>query len=391
MKKKLLVFLLTAALAAALTGCNNETSNNTSTDTSSAAAAGDETVATSEAAEQTENSSENKGEVSISDGIYEETGIGLKTFYRFNEDGTYYAYFFDGGAMEAGTYEILDKETAYRPEGKDETAEASETAPQTIVTTSYDGKTTEIAYADDTLMDCSLAGMSHHRFFHHNAEYPYDPDNDEKAIAVYTFYADNKAGNTLTLYHNLTFVDYTGDRGTEGTWEKVSDTEFTLTDEDGNIKTLTVDGRNATYGDMALTDSVVEEGEATVINTYRVDEAQVGLPMPVALRIDCYSDSTCKFVVEVAAVNTEIIADEGTYELDATVFTPTFHFKNLGDIVSEPDYASATESGINASITVQGAMDVTDNDGNVTPMTFDSVLTGTASPSAAPTSSAAAE
>lgn len=331
------------------------------------------------------------GSTAMTDGIYEETTIGMKTFYRFNEDGTYYALFFGGSVVEAGTYEVTDKETEYREEGTTGETAATLKSSQTVVTTSYQGVVTEIAYADDTLQDCNLGGMAGYRFLHHNAEYSYDAASEEQPLPIYTFYADNLSGNSLTLYHNKTFIDYTGDVGVEGTWEKTSEFAFSMTDENGNTSTLAIDGDNAVYNDKTLSSKIVNEGEPIVINTYRVDETEVGLPMPVALRIDCYDNSTCKLIVEVAAVGQELEADNGTYELDELMYSPTFHFTNLGDIACEPDFDHATESGLPVNIPVKGEVETTDEAGTVTTMTLDAVLTGTATADAAPTSAGSAK
>lgn len=367
MMKKSLAMLLSAAVALSLllAGCGETAPDSSQTPEESPAA-----------------------QAALTDGIYEETTIGLKTFYRFNEDGTYYALFFNGGVIEAGTYEVVDKEMEYREEGPDDTAAATLTAPQTIVTTSYQGVVTEIAYADDTLQDCNLGGMAGYRFLHHNAEYDYVPADEEQSLPIYTFYGDNLVGNSLTLYHDKTFVDYTGDVGVEGTWEKNGDFAFTLTDEDGNTYTLAIDGNNAIYNGKTLSDTIINEGEPIVINTYRQDDAQVGLPMPVGLRIDCYDNSTCKLIVEVAVVGQELEVDSGTYELAELMYTPTFHFKTLGDISSEPDFDHATESGLPVGIPVKGELEMVDEAGTVTQLTLDSVLSGTATAEAVPTSTA---
>lgn len=373
----ILAFVMVCTLA--LSGCNNNQTDPTNAPTNGQ---NDATAAPTEPAD----------EVHLWDGIYEETTIGLKTFYRFNEDGTYYGWFFDGGVSEAGTYEVVDKEMNYRPEGlpegESDSAEASETAAQVIITTSYQGKVTEMAYANDTLCDVTIGGMAGYRFMHHNASYEYVPENEEVALVVYTYYADNKAGNSLTLYHNKTFVDYTGEVGVEGTWEKDSEFGFTLTGEDGTVTMLAIDGHDAIYGEVILKDQIIDEGAPQVINSYRVEETQIGIEIPVGVRIDCYSDATCQLVVEIAMIGAEIVADAGTYELDELMYTPTFHFASLGDIVSEPDFAGATETGLPVNITLQGSVDAIDADGNVTPMTFDCVLAGTATATAVPTPAA---
>lgn len=363
--KKLFALLLCAAMVLAMAACGAEPAPTDSVEPS---------ATTGEPAE-----------VSITDGIYEETTIGMKTFYRFNEDGTYYGWFFEGGVSEAGTYEIVDKEIDYREEGHEEGETAPvKTAPQIIITTSYQGAVTEIPYAEDTLMDVTIGGMAGYRFMHHNAEYEYIPENEEMPLVVYTYYANNESGSTLTLYHDLTFVDYTGEIGVEGTWKKTADNTFTLTDENGVVTDLVIDGSNATYGEVALRDKIIVEGEAVVITTYRVDETEVGLPMPVALRLDCYSDGSVQLVMEIAAIGAEVPVDAGTHSVDGATFYTTFAFDTLGAVDAAVDYENASVEGIPATVTIKGDIEF-EMDGTVTPLSIDAVLAGMITANSIPT------
>lgn len=310
----------------------------------------------------------------------------MRTFLRFNEDGTYYGYYFDGGVMEAGTYEVRDEEFSYT--AADGT---SATASQVVATTSYQGAQQKWGLADDKLLDGSLGGMATHCTMVHNADYAYDPAVDEKPIIICVYYADNDAGASLTLYHDRTFVDYTGDIGDEGTWE-VSGENYTLTGENGGTYTLTVSGATASYdkgnGAVELTDTIADN-EVKLINTFSAEDVQVGLPMGVDVRIECFSDSTCKVLVYVAQVDAELEVDSGTYTV-ADVFNYTFNFEKAGEIVGEPDFASATADGINVNIPYKA--DVTaEFMGAETPMSMDVSLAGVATEAAVPTGSAGVE
>lgn len=205
--------------------------------------------------EQEKNAEEQKKENPLVTGVYkaEEADL-LNSFVRFNEDGTYYAKYFDGGILEAGTYELLDEEMEYfTSPGADEdyaTEEDNEkaVASQVVVLTTYQGNVQKVAYAEDALKDMTLGGFAGHRNLPHNADYEYDPAVDELPVAIVSLCADDDAGASLTLYHDKTFVDYTGETGEEGTWEKNEDGTYSLTSEDA-VYTLEVadDGNSAEY------------------------------------------------------------------------------------------------------------------------------------------------
>ncbi|MDR1643991.1 MAG: hypothetical protein LBT59_30195 [Clostridiales bacterium] len=432
-------------------------------------------------------------EVKLTDGVFEclNPDLPQPTYYKFKEDGTYYGRFFSGGVIEAGTYAVLDESKEYSVDaGADAdfaTLEdnAKATADQVIEVTSFSGTVQKMAFANDTLLDVALGSMSSHQNCEHNPSFPYDED-DETPIVVEIFYADNLEGSSVTLYHSKTFVDYTGDIGEEGKWEKTGDNSYSLVSDDtGATYTLTKDGSLAAYdkngetlelnsviisadtpmttlsakdaqvglpmgvdvnlelykdgtakllvyvaavdatleadtatyvqeeGNYILTfekagtinstggtlvysgESTVDSGGtempltfdnlelagefveagATLLITFEAKDQQVGLPMGVDLKIECYSDNTAKLLVYVAAVDATLEADAGTYGV-ADVFNFTFKFEKAGDIASVPDYASATPTSIAASVPYKGDVSV-DFAGNSTPLSIDASLLGT--------------
>lgn len=205
----------------------------------------------------------------LTQGIYkaEEADL-LNSFIRFNEDGTYYGMFFSGGVLEAGTYELVDEELKYfTGPGPDEdyhTEEDNETAvaSKVVVLTTYQGAVQKVAYVEDSLKDMSLGGMANNRTLVHNADYAYDPEKEELPISILVLYANGGSGSTLTLYHNGTFMDYTGEIGEEGTWEKTGEGTYSLVSEEAKdtVYTLKITEKGATYtkgeGDTQLSSSL---------------------------------------------------------------------------------------------------------------------------------------
>ncbi|MDO5424178.1 MAG: hypothetical protein Q4F41_10665 [Eubacteriales bacterium] len=325
-------------------------------------------------------------EEALTEGIYELQGdpeISMQCFIRFNEDGTYYGSFFDKGVVEAGTYEVLEEELEYySAPGEDgnyeETADnETATASQVIALTSYkDGSVQKCAFVDDQLVDITLGGMSTHKTLTHNPDYAYDPENDELPIVVQVYYANEEEGSSLTLYHDKTFVDYTGDVGLEGTWEETEEGSYTLTDEDEKEYTLVVneDGTAAYTQDETTTTLKDSVGEAELL-TFAAEDIEVGLPMGVDMQIVCAEDGTCQAIVLVEEVGAEMVVDEGTYTV-TEIFNYTFNFETAGEIAGEADFASATATSIEVNVPYKA--DVTgDFQGNETPMTIDTVLNGT--------------
>lgn len=380
MKRKSMAIMMAAALCASmlLAGCGAEQ-----------AASQAETDAVQE--ETAESEEEASGEAQMWDGYYKEDSTGLLSFVHFNEDGTYYAKYFDGGVMEAGTWKLLEEEMEYFADGgADEDFNTEEdntkaTATQVVELTSYaDGKAVKVAYENDQLCDMSLGGMANHRTMTHDAEYAYNPDTDETAIELFVFYADNNIGSNFILSHNRTFVDVTGDAFLDGSWEMKEAGVYALTYADGSEAALTVaqDGKSAVLSkadgdEVELKDTYEETGDLSdaVVLSLTAEDAQVGLPMGVNLRVDIYSDDTCKLIVEVEQVDAELEADQGTCSLDTSNYKYTFHFEKAGELVSEPDYANATPEGMGMTLSYKADTEV-EFSGNLTPLSIDAVLEG---------------
>lgn len=363
MKKLLSLFTVLALMACLLTACGGNTDPSDAPETPSADA-----------------------KVNLWDGYYTDESTGLLSFIHFNEDGTYYAKFFDGSVMEAGLWELVEEPTTYQV-----SQESTETqdSTQTILMTPYStGTPVRVAYVEDQLRDISLGGMANHRTMEHKADYAYDPAVDEVAIQLYVFYANNDIGANFILNHDRSFEDVTGDAFASGKWEMAGAGEYKLTYDGGDAATLTVDasGKSAVLNradgsTLELKDSYKAENDSDIqVMSLRAEDVEVGLPMKVNLRIDGYKDGSCKLIVEVAQVGAELLADEGTFEVSETM-KPTFHFNLAGDIEGEPDYAGATESGIPFNVTYTGDVEPEFNGAN-TPMAIDSAFTGIYNPNA---------
>lgn len=327
-----------------------------------------------------------EAQVNLWDGYYTDNSTGLLSFVHFNEDGTYYAKYFEGSVLEAGIWELVDESTNYQV-----SFESTETADstQTIIMTSYSsGTPVRVAYVDDQLCDMSLGGMANHRTLTHEADYPYNPDTDELAIQLYVFYANNDIGANFILNHDRSFEDVTGDTFDSGKWEMTGAGAYKLTYDSGDTAGLVVDasGKSATLtrGDgsvLELKDDYKAGNDSDVqVMSLRAEDVEVGLPMKVNLRIDGYKDGSCKLIVEVAQVGAELLADEGTFAVSEAM-KPTFHFNLAGDIEGTPDYTGATESGIPFAVTYAGNVEPEFN-GTNTPMAIDSEFTGMYNPNA---------
>jgi hypothetical protein len=319
----------------------------------------------------------------LTEGAWRTDEVGMACFYHFNGDLTYYGSFFAGAMTEAGTYEIVEEEKEYIA-GPGEDGEMGteddvlEKAPAFVRFTSYDGKVQEAAIVDGTFPDISFGGMANHRALPHDAAYQYVASEEEIPIVIAVYYADNEEGNSLTLYHDKSFVDYSGTTGLEGTWEKKEDGSFILTTDEGQEMSLVPGDGGAKY--TAGSETVVLAGKVShgdVVCSFRMEGVEnTGLPMAVNLRIDCKDDNTCQLIVEVAAVNAELLADEGTYEVGGDMFSYTFHFKTAGDIQSEADYTTATANSIGLKVPYKADVTV-EFSGTETPLSINTVLEGT--------------
>ena len=182
---------------------------------------------------------------------------GLKTFIHFSADGTYYFMAFDGGFLDAGQWDLVEKAVTYTtpgPDGdyyKDDGADNEEaTSEYAVEFRSYQSNlgTYYHAYADDKVWDINPGGLSAHNTFGHVADYAYDPKVDEKwTIPVRQARVGDDDTLTLILFHDKSFEDFTGDEGVYGTWEMISENEYKLTTEDGEEAKVVYNGEDATY------------------------------------------------------------------------------------------------------------------------------------------------
>ena len=329
-----------------------------------------------------DDSDDTDTEPAVTGYFYYSFGSYLDSFFHFYEDGTYYIVMYGGSFTDAGTYELLEQDMDYYAEYDEDddgnyTAVESSlgTASWVVSLTSYgDGITTEsvIALDDDTLWDVSTS-MSKHINFPYSEDYDDSSDIEETfAYAVETFYYNNDSSLYLTLYHNFTFFDMTPDDTTyEGTWT-VSGSVYTLTEEDGDVFTLTVNGDGtATYvrGDDTLeladelqiayefTGSAVEgEGVYTVSNdsTYQL----AGNEMEFV--IEC--DPTTKTYVLVGKITIygnalELAIDTGSYTDDGDPslggLAPLFVFEsdNGATVTAAADTSTASSGYVAYTVT----------------------------------------
>ena len=311
--------------------------------------------------------------------------ITMKCFYHFNDDGTYYGYFFDGGVVQAGTYEVIDGVEYAADAGADgkydtgdETLAISDYA---IACITYDGQGYTLPVAGEAIVDAPMGGMSNHRTLKHVADYDYVSKNEEIPIAIWTFYADNRVGSSFTLYHDHSYVEYASEMGDEGTWSTEDYATFQLESEWGGEAALQVSGDTADYttvdGDVLALSAVITAGDDEVIYTFAAEGADVGLPMGVDVKLVCLGNGQAQVLVYVAAVDAELTADQGTWTLTDRI-NLHFSFEKAGGLDGVPDYNSATASSIGIAVPYKADTEV-EFMGNATPLQMDLSLEGTIS------------
>ena len=302
----------------------------------------------------------------------------LPCFVRFNEDGSYYASYFNGAILEAGQYEVFIRDMDYisdpGADGEFGTADdAVATANQVVVLTNYStGATQEIAFDGGTLFDFTLGGMAGHITMSHMPDYAYDPEIEEMPIAVQVFYYQNDTGSSLTLYHNRTFNDFTT-AWEEGTWI-MENGVFKLSESGGASYTLTVseNGMMATYvkgGDTLEMTSTTRE----YVYSFTAVAMPDGLPMEVDIALNCKPDGTAQLVISHPMMG-EFVVDTGTYSVANMVFI-LFELEHGGSIMGEPDFESASEEGITINVAYIADTVIGEGDGAM-PISIDCILSG---------------
>lgn len=302
----------------------------------------------------------------ITDGYFTAQVAGMKVFYHFSEDGTYYGSAYDGGKNDAGTYVLADGGIEYYADLKDWSqmgavddnyVESSKTtSSQKLTLTSYlGGEPQVIAYETGKMCDFLLMGQSKNVTLTQDATYNYIAADEETPIAIATYYYENNSMNTLTLYHDKTYKDYTGLNGGNGTWVKTS-TGYTLTNSSDAERTLTVSGDSVSYKigndthELTTTTSeavaVFEAEEISIAGIAGMEEAQ---NCPVKLNV--YGTGSCELVMSFAG--NDVVVDTGTCVIDDSGMFPsyTFTFEHV-TVTAEPDYSTATLTSITIKATV---------------------------------------
>lgn len=277
---------------------------------------------------------------------------GMTAFFHFNEDGTYYCAFYDGGMTDAGTYTVvdgtLDYYTEYDGDAKTFVESSKQTAERYVELTSYgqSATDTQIPLVDDTLASVNNA-MTHCMVLTRDDSFA-DPNGVESNFryVVLQLFAENNSVKTLTLYHDMSYEDLTGDLMTDGSYTIDGDGSYTLTESlEGTVFTLNVDAEGA----ATLTGGEEEKTLRNAIVSERTFEGEFELTTVDGETINVIQGQTAQAVLECNAADgtytlsahlemysgsvvLDFVLDEGTYEegTDATYMDmiPTFAFNS---------------------------------------------------------------
>lgn len=289
-------------------------------------------------------------------------GHGDQTYYfNFYEEApvigaVFYAGFANNGMTFSGTYTVEEKEYEYATyEDRDAMSSGNDPvagiAPYTVTFYDWDGSVMDSCGFDGDILYNNMeviagAGSS-------NANYHHDTEGEaskyastyagEVGVAYLDFVADEESTSTLTLFHNMTYLDLV-DMMVEGTWAMAENAEggydYTLTPHDETdteaVLSVAVDGATATYipegGEgVAMTSTLTSAGDyAYLFEGIQTIEAY-GADANITLKL--YEDGSAELEVEI--FGSAGVMDTGTYELDG--HTINFNFENAGEIQSELD------------------------------------------------------
>lgn len=286
-------------------------------------------------------------------------------FFHFYEEvpvlgSVFYAGFSNNGSTFSGTYSVeetpfeyelyLTREEAIDPDGITTTG----TAPYTI--TFYDWEGSEIdtcGFDGESIyndMDVIKASGSGPMIYSHDT----DMENTkymtiyegEVGVAYLDFIGDEDETSTLTLFHNMTYLDLTG-MIVEGAWsmEILDDGskqyELTPNDESDRAAILTVSGDRVTalyHSDdgtqMSMTN--IEAGKAAVVYTFKGEQEITAYNTVGELLLSLYNDGSCDLSLTVFG-NSAVI-DKGTYAVDENGYTINFVFDEAGESASVLDF-----------------------------------------------------
>lgn len=286
----------------------------------------------------------------VTDGIFEDSlsfgGATYSSTIKFKENGEYFTGYLVAagqGTFDAGEWEVIEKSKDYTDPGPDYDVTKTEdnvacTASKVVKLTSFvTGESVEYAYDRNTIWEVDCGSGAKNRKFEHKADKEYD-ETEEVGVIVKKFYFENKEGSSITLYHDKSFSDYTGETAVDGTWTKVSATVFTLNGEDGEVFTLTVsaDGKTATLKvsdteTLDLSSSLFSEAykfEGTASDVAGKIQGAYDVDATAEVELVCYDNDTFELSIVVTKgamfTSESLIVAAGTYSVDNNVFSFTF-------------------------------------------------------------------
>lgn len=366
--KKGLSLLLVGTMVFGMTACGDssgQSSENTSDSVAESTGESDSAEQPSEEVPASEEASHSTDPLEmITDGYYTygytAEGHGdYNSFFHFYEEvpvlgAVFYVGYLNNQSNFAGTYTVEKADFAWEKVGKDRAeiesaGQGSGTAPYTISFYDFSGNLIdqcgydgEIIYNDmDVITGYGAGGAMYYHDTDGEASKYADTYAGEIGVAYLDFVAAEDEIATLTLNHNMTYVDMVGTM-IEGTWEMAENAEggydYTLTPNEasdtGAVLSISADGQTGTYtpeggASMEMVNRAASGpavagvyGGTVHVDSYGID---------VDLTMNLYDDGSCELLGNVGG--REAVLDEGTYALDAS-YTMNFTMEKGGEFAS---------------------------------------------------------
>lgn len=303
-----------------------------------------------------------------------DVGFFIDYFFHFYDEvpglgRVFYAGFAVNQITFTGTYEVLVEEREYACWPDRATLEAAAedaeiptgTAPYTVVFYDFDGNEIDRCAMDAEHIYNDMANLS--AVGGENAVLTLDTDSEnskfaadyenEQAVALLNLVDPDDDTATLDLKVNGKYDDLVVFY-VEGTFTMNEDqSEIVLTPNDESDAGATVTrNEDGTYTYVSTDGTEVTLVAVTGPETVYVFKGQIGVPgmegTNADLICDLISDGTMTIFADFMGNKMDI--DKGTYDIDMTTYSFTFHFENAGDITSYFnesgmlfDYAAASE------------------------------------------------
>lgn len=279
-------------------------------------------------------------------------------YFHFNEadpvlGSVFYAGFANNQRNFTGTYTVEKKDCNYEAFATRDDLVAKQniqtgTAPYTVTFYDWDGNVLDSCAFDGTIlyndMEDIKASGSGPTFYNH------DIDGDaskfastyaaEIGVAYLDFIADADAASTLTLFHNMTYVDLVS-MMVEGNWSMAANAnggyDYTLTPNDaadtGAVLSVVADKSTSTYtpngGEAIPMTNASLSGPKLAYEfdgVYHVDQYDADANLAFKL----YDDGSCELIATV--FDSEAAIDTGTYAIDG--YTMNFTMEKAGALQS---------------------------------------------------------